>query len=186
MSRYRSSVIVNSIRSLLEGATGVVRRVPPGLFKFGAFDGQPESAMKAAVLEGRYKHRFDVVLGDKGPHASTGFSARTNRKNAVQGVTINIYTVLKTTPEEELRRAQRDMIADNVETALQALQYPGNLLLDLNSTPTGVISGLLMGEDGSFGGAKWAVVDEDWTQQIHRGRITGAVLLEITQAVNVA
>jgi hypothetical protein len=162
----------------------VIRRVPPNMFKFGAFEGQPDTAIRALVQDPTYSHRFDVKLGAKRAHGSTPFSSNGSFRNALLPVTIEIFSRLQSTSQEELRRSQRDDIADNAETALQALMYRHNLLVDANGTATGIVSGVLLGESGAVGAADWDTVSEDWDQQVHRSRISGAAIVVIDQNVS--
>jgi len=184
VSGYRPNVIANAVIALLEGVTGIVRRVPPDMFKFGAFEGQPEAALKAFAVDTRYAHRFDVILGDWDAHGSTPLSNTGPYRNTRLPITIDIWTALRSTSQAEARRAQRELIQADANTAVQALMYRNNLNTDANGTETGIISGLLMGPDASGLHPKWSTVNEDWIAQIHRSQIVGTALVKIHQNVS--
>jgi hypothetical protein len=183
MSAFRPQVIMASISSLLEGVTGIIRRVPPGTFKYGTFEGQPEIATKAQAGDVRYSHRFDIKFGSLRTHGSTFISTTGARRNSYIPITIDITTALPSTSQEDERLAERGRIYGNGCAALTALSCPHNLDTDANGTPTGIISGLLLGPDGT-GHPEWESVSEDWTQQIHRSRISGAAILQIDQVTS--
>jgi hypothetical protein len=180
MPAYSPSVIRNAIKSLLQGEIGAVRTVPFGVFKYGIYEGQPGGATRAAVINPNYKHRFDVRLGGMVMHGSTPVSNNGPRKNVFVPVTIDIKTTLKATPLDDAREDQRVLADANAQLALQALERPGNLSTDNADNDTGIVSGILVGENGN-GHPTWTVVEENWQTLIHHGQIRGSVIVVIDQ-----
>lgn len=180
MTDYSPSVIRNAIKSLLLGEIGVVRTVPTSTFKYGTFEGQDATALRARVVDPAYKHRFDVRIGGIMSHGATPVGAISPTKTVTVPVVIDIVTRLKATPLQDDRDDQRALAETNTQLALQALERPGNLLFDANDNPTGIVSGLLMGEGGQ-GHPRWSVVEEDWKRLNHRSRISGSVVVIVDQ-----
>lgn len=182
MTAFRPRVIKSAIAEVLEGTTGAIRRVPPGTFKRGTFEGQPNTAQKAAAIDPSYSHRFDVKIGSLKTHASTPLANGGPSRTAYAPITIDITTRLRSTPQDEEREAQRAQIESNANAALVALMYPNNLLFDGNTTPTGIVSGILVGPNGD-GHPDWEEVEEAWDKQLHRSRINAAAIVVIDQTV---
>jgi hypothetical protein len=182
MTAYSPGAIRSAIKSLLLGQIGAVRTVTANTFKYGTFEGQPEIATRARVVDPAYKHRFDVKLGAMQSHGATPVGAISPTKTVTVPVTIDILTRLKSTTQEVERDEQRTLAETNTELALQALERPGNLLFDASANPTGIVSGLLMGEGGQ-GHPRWSVVEEDWRRLNHRSRISGSVVVIVDQPV---
>ena len=183
MTAYSATAIHNAIRSLLEGAIGAVRVTTPGMFVYGTFDGQAAAATRARALDVTAVHRFDVKLGAHRMHGATPISAKSSTKISTVPVTIDVTTKFKAATLQTDRDAQRALAADDCQLALQALEYPGNLSQDASANPTGIVSGMLMGDDGK-GHPAWEVVEEDWKQLYLRSRISGTVVVAVTQPVN--
>lgn len=183
MTTYSASAIRNAIKSLLEGDIGVVRTLPPHTFKYGVFDGQPAGATRAKANDPAYAHRFDCKIGGQRMHTSTPISANSSYKTVSVPVAIDIFTGLQSTSLSDRRDAQRNAIEDDIQLALQALEYPGNLTLDSNGNATGIVSGILMGPNG-YGHPAFDVVSEDWKNLIHKSRISGAVVVVVDQRVS--
>lgn len=182
MSSHNPSAIRAAIRELLEGEIGSVRTLPQWVFKYGTFIGQPDDAMKAFALDHRYKHRFDVSFAPLQRHGATPLSHKSSVRIDRLDVTIDIVTTLRSTVDEDARNAQRELIEQNAELALQALMYPGNLEMDSKGRATGLVSGFLQGRNGDAH-PSWEVVSEDWTLQLHRSRILGSAVVVIAQAI---
>lgn len=175
---YSPAVIRSAIKSLLLGEIGAVRTLTPGTFAYGTFDGQSAPATRARTLSA--PHRFDVKVGNQRMHGATPISAKSSYRISAVPVTIDITTKLKSTVLEAERDAQRALAESNAQLALQALEYPGNLAQDASAADTGIVSGILMGADGT-GHPEWEVVEEDWAKLHHRSRITGAVVVTVDQ-----
>lgn len=179
---YSPAVIRNAIKSLLQGEIGAVRTVPAGTLVYGTFEGQPAQAARAKAITA--PHRFDVKVGSQAMHGATPISAKSSYRISRVPVTVDIVTMLKSTTLEAERDEQRAAAEAVAQTALQALEYPGNLSADASSAPTGIVSGILVGSEGA-GHPSWEVVEEDWakTALLHRSRIVGAVVVTVDQAV---
>jgi hypothetical protein len=183
MSVLQSTAIQTAIEELLEGSIGTTRRVPAMLFESDVFDGQPTAATQAKAYDPRWVHRFDVVVGRQAPHGSTPLSVKSAHRNATFAVTINLVTRLPNTSAHSKRKAQRARIAGDVDTAIAALSYPGNLTETQDHEATGIISGMLLGPDGGQGSPVWEPVEENWPQHLYRSRITASAIVQINQAV---
>lgn len=180
---YSPAVIRSAIKSLLQGEIGAVRTLSAGVFVYGTFEGQPRGATAARSLNVGSEHRFDIKVGSQRMHGATPISAKSSYRLSAVPVTIDIITGLKSTPLEAKRDEQRALAESNAQLAMQALEYPGNLAADSANTPTGVVSGILVGPDGT-GHPVWEVVEEDWKALYHRSRITGAVVVTVAQPVS--
>jgi hypothetical protein len=178
---YRTSAIRGAVKGVLEGRLGAVRTVPRGIYKYGTFEGQPKQATQAKALDIRYKHRFDVKIGQELRHASTPVSNLSSYRNSLVPITIDITTNLASTVQEEERDRVRDMAAENADLAMQALAYRGNLLVDETGVPTAIVSGLLQGPSENSPHPEWEVVEENWELGIHRSRINAAAIVQIGQ-----
>jgi hypothetical protein len=183
VSTYSATSIRSAIRSLLEGELGAIRTLPPGTFKYGVFEGQPAGAVRAKTNDPSYAHRFDCKIGGQRMHTSTPISAKSSYKTVAVPVSIDIFTGLQSTPLDDRRDAQRNAIEEDIQLAVQALEYPGNLTLDSNGNATGIVSGILMGPNG-YGHPTAEVVSEDWKQLLHKSRISGAVVVVVDQRVS--
>lgn len=183
MTTYSATAIRSAIKSLLEGDIGVIRTLSPNTFKYGVFDGQPLAAQKAKVNDPLYSHRFDCRIGGQRMHSSTPISAKSSYKTVAVPVTIDIFTGLQSTALDDRRDDQRNAIENDIQLAVQALEYPGNLSLDSDGNATGIVSGILMGALG-FGHPTTEVVSEDWKNLIHKSRISGAVVVVVDQRVS--
>lgn len=179
---YSPAVIRSAIKSLLLGDIGSVRKLAAGTFAYGTFDGQAAQATRARALNVTYAHRFDVKVGNQKMHGATPISAKSSYRLSTVPVTIDITTKLKAATLEAERDEQRALAESNSQLALQALEYPGNLAVDAHAAPTGIVSGILVGEDGT-GHPSWEVVEEDWKTLHHRSRIVGAVVVSVTQPI---
>lgn len=178
MSTYRPAVIVEALKGVLEGTLGAVRTVPRGRFKYGNFEGAPDTANHAKALT--EEHRFDVKVDNLRSHASTPVSNLGPSKRVSVDVTIDIWTKLRSTAQETERDEQRAKISTNAELAIQALTRPNNLLVDEHGIPTGIVSGLLFGPDLSSQPVHETVL-EDWPKHMHRSRIRGTAVVTIGQ-----
>lgn len=179
---YSPAVIRSTIKSLLLGDIGSVRKLTAGTFAYGTFDGQAAPATRARAISVTAAHRFDVRVGKQATHSATPISAKASYRLSVVPVVIDITTKFKAANLEAERDEQRALAESNAQLALQALEYPGNLAVDVHAAPTGIVSGILMGEDGT-GHPSWEVVEEDWKALHHRSRIVGAVVVTVSQPI---
>lgn len=183
MSVAQSTAIRVAIEELLHGSSGIVRKVPAGLFERGVLDGQPLTAQQARTYDQRYVHRFDVRVGPWRNHEATPLSTKASVRISRVGVVINVSTRLPATPLDNKRHEQRAQIEGDFDTAVQALNYPGNLTVTVDDEETGIVSGLLQGPDEGQPTPTWEVVDENWSEHILRSRISGSATVRIAQAI---
>jgi hypothetical protein len=173
--------IRTAVRELLEGTIGTTRAVTSGVFRYGVFDGQPLQAQQAKTAITTYTHRFDVLIKSLSRHAATPSSNNASHRIARCAVEIPIWSHLKSTAQESERAEQREKIENDCDLAMQALCYRNNLAATSAAAATGIISGMLLGADGS-GYPTWTVVDENWQRHMLRSVIRASAALVITQA----
>lgn len=178
MSSYRPAVIREALKGVMTGTLGSVRTVPRGMFEYGNFDGAPDTANQAQALTA--EHRFDVKVDNFRANGSTPCSNLGPSKHARIDVTVDIWTRLHSTVQDDERDAQRAKISTNAELAIQALTRPNNLTVDEHGLPTGIVSGLLSGPDNSSQPVHETVL-EDWSKHIHRSRIRASAIVVIGQ-----
>jgi hypothetical protein len=182
MASYSPSAIVGAIRSLLLGEIGSIRTVAANVFAYGTFEGQAPGATRARSVDPQYGSRFDVRLGSLRTHPATPISAKASMKLSTLPVTIDIVTRFSAASNELARDLQRQAANSRGHEALQALEYPGNLSRDGEGTATGIVSGMLLGPDGT-GHPSWEVVSEDWQRLHHMSRISGGLVVIVDQSV---
>jgi hypothetical protein len=172
--------IRTAITEVLRGSSGSVRIVPAGMFEGGVTAGHTVPGQQAKTLDHRFTHRFDVSVTKQAPNAATPISVKASYRLAEFSITVNFWTKLKATVLEADRELQRALIEGDIDVAIQALNYPGNLEFTLDGESTGIISGMLLGPD-SVGTPVWELVEEDWKQHILRSRVTAAAKVKIVQ-----
>lgn len=178
-----SKAIRTAIIELATGAIGTIRLVDDAVFAFGAFTGQPDPALLAkTVQEKKGRNWFNVTLGRVVSHAATSMSAKGDRRIVAMPVTLDIWTHVKTSAQEQARVDALDTLVSDADDLIQALHYPGNLTTTRQSVATTIIGGLLVGP-GNSGAPVWSIVDEDWKRQVIHSRIEAAALVTISQAV---
>lgn len=176
--------IASAVEDLLEGTLGTTRTVGTTVFGFGTFEGLAMSAQQARTIQtATRRHRFDVRVLDIVPHKSTPISIKSSHRNVRVSIWIDIATTLKSVAQESDRKSQRAAIANDADTALQALTYPGNLTLDGSGNATNIISGMLMGPDGA-GLPTWSVISEDWKTHMLKSSIKASAVVVVTQATS--
>jgi hypothetical protein len=180
---YAAAAIRNVIAEVLEGRVGTTRTVSrdPQVFLRGVFDGQGDAATKAkAAQTSAARHRFDVQLGSMRNHDATPVSATSSNRIVTIPVRIDVTTSSATKVQESKRDDLLDSIASDCDDAIQALAFPGNLATTEGSVSTNIIAGMLLG-DGAVGAPRWEMGAVDWTRNLARSRITGAVIVSISQ-----
>lgn len=179
----QATLIRTAIVQTMEGSLGSVRKLPMGLFGFGVFEGQPVAAQQARAMDVRYRHQFDVVIGQSRPHRATPLSTKASYRIEARSITLRIVTHLSTTADELARLEQRERIEQAVSDAVGVLSYPNNLLATVAGHATGITSGMLVGGDDGTGWPRYEVVSEDWKRQLHTCRILGVAIVNVAQAV---
>lgn len=179
---YRADAIRGAIKAVMEGRQGVVRTCPDGMFKYGAFDGQPDTATQALAVDIRFHHRFDIVLGPIRRHESTPVSTQSSMRMSRLMIQIPIWTTLATTVQTEARDAQRTLVAADASTAMEALTRPNALTVDNLNVATGIVSGLLSGDGDAY--PSWEIVAEDWDKGLLKSRILATAIVVIPQATS--
>lgn len=182
MSFSQASAIRTAITELLRGSIGTTRIVPQGMFEPGVHAGQKPSAQQAKAIDRRYEHRFDVVVSRQAKNAATPLSVTASYRIAQHSVVINIATKLKSVVRDDAREEQRAQIEGDCDVAIQALNYPNNLLATLGAQLTGIVSGMLQGPDG-LATPTWELVEENWEQHLLRSRIIAEAIVIQQQAV---
>lgn len=183
MASYSPTVIRSAIKSLLLGELGSIRTVPIGTLQYGTFEGQAAGAVRARANDPGFGSRFDVKVGSQRMHPATPISAKASTKLTTVPITVDITTRFRAAAAETERDTQRAAADSTAMLALQALQYPGNLAADTLGNATGIVSGMLLGPDGT-GHPTWEVVTEDWKTLHHMSRISGAVVVVVDQPVS--
>lgn len=160
-----------------------IRFVEPGIFLFGAFDGQAPGGTKARTVdEATANYRFDLILGEIETHESSPVSRKANHKIVRLGLTVKVWRHLRTEIQESRRRQDRYDMAREMDIAIQALAYPGNLAEDgqASPSPTGIISGCLLGPGGQGDPIKTDPA-EDWDERHLTAQIEASALIKVTQ-----
>jgi len=179
----QAGLITRAIIELMQGSLGSVRKLPPMLFGYGVFDGQPNAAQQARAMDSRYRHQFDVQLSSTRPHKATPFSNKANYRIDARVITLRVVTSLSVTSDEMARLEQRERVEQACSDAISALSYPGNLLFTVSGQATRIASGLLCGAEDGSGVPRYELVNEDWKKQLHISRITGVAIVNVPQAV---
>lgn len=182
MSYLQSRAIRTAVKELLHGSIGTTRVVPPGLFEYGVFTGQAIGAQKARALDLRFRHRFDVTLRTVGSSVATPLSVKSSYRLSVMRIEILVTTKLPSQVVEAMRDDARSQVEGDCDVAIQALNYPHNLLTTHDAEETGIISGMFRGPDG-LSTPTWELLEENWEQQLLRSRIIGDADVMQTQAV---
>ncbi len=182
MSVNQSRAIREAVTELLVGTIGTTRVVPKLLFEPGTFTGQPTAAQQVKSKDLRFTHRFDVVVRGGKPHEATPLSVKSAYRIETMAIEVSLWTRLFSTVDATKRAEQRIQIEGDAETAVQALNYPNNLLFTQDAEATGIVSGMLKGPEGESTPV-WELVEENWETLILRSRITGVALVSKQQAV---
>lgn len=178
---YPAKAIREVIANVLEGTVGTTRTVEEGKFLRGVFDGQNVRAQKALASQKQdADHRFDVSVSPLRSHSASAVSAISSRRIDTLAVVVTVTTSTKTRVEAEARDDVLANIASDCDDAIQALSYPGNLASTLGGVATNVVSGLMLGENGT-GHPSWQLVNVDWTRNQARSQIVGSVVVRIDQ-----
>lgn len=183
---YSAAAVRACIREVCEGAIGATRTVAPAMFRSGVFTGQDEATQRARALVGGDRlgagHRFDVRVTGARSHGSSPVSALTSLKILELDIEIAITTHTKSEVQDAKRAERLAEIMSDGETAVQALCYPANLVSTVAGTTTNIIAGLLQGP-GSHGAPTWELVEEAWSQNIVRSKISASCLVRVSQNV---
>jgi hypothetical protein len=166
--------IRRTIAEVLEGISGTTVRVGANLFKRGTFEGQQLPAKQTAVLDG--SHAFDVVIRNLRDHPATPVSALTTQPIQWLSVTIPIWTHLTVTADGDDRDDVIARVMQDGDDACAALGHPHNLDAALSGHDTDIVSGLMLGPDGT-GTPDFEIVSEDWDSHWVRSQITGSLIV---------
>ena len=184
---YPVAAIRQAIREVLEGTTGSVRTVTAGKFLSGVFEGQTDLQQRSRALRKtadpenpEWVHRFDVRLGRMTNHESTPVAAIGNHRIVSLPVTISVTTHTQARILDDRRDEVLALINSDLDTAVQALTWPGNLTQTFAAVATNIVSGLMLGPEGN-GYPSLEVTEEDWEKSLIRSLLGGSVLLVVTQ-----
>jgi hypothetical protein len=182
---YDAAAIRLVITQVLQGTAGTLRVVAPGQFLAGVHGGQTDLAQRSRAnrhIAGEVVHRFDVKLGRLKDHVASPSGALGPYRLCVLPIEINVLTHTKSVVRDDARDALLAELNSDLDTALQALHCPGNLSFTAApaSAPTGIVSGMLLGAAGE-GAPDAEITEESWDKNLLRSRISGGVLVEITQ-----
>lgn len=155
--------IVGAIRGVILGELGSVRTVPAGAFGEGVPSTWPGGDDGARRLLADAKKTFDVHLGLPRRTNAVGPSTASRAVLALDVRVTLTYaiTLVADTFDAGHRYAARALASEDALTITQALEWPGNLLVDTEGAVTKLVSGRL-GE-----GAPPRVVREDWTTGVY-------------------
>jgi hypothetical protein len=180
---FSSANIQTAIIELLEGTIGSIRTITAARLKYGVFNGQPDAAKQARLLqETTGAYWFDIEFDAHERHAGTPLSIRDSTAILKQDITIRIYKHLDSSVQESNRRADNAAIQTLMDDVVQVITFPSNLTQTAAAGATGIISGLLTGPGGA-GHPRMTAPTFDWVNQILEGSVQAAALIEITQAV---
>lgn len=179
---YNAANIRTAIKELAEGDIGTTRVMTSNVFLHGVFDGQPTGAQQAKAMH-TGTHRFDVELGDLEDHEASPISAKAPTRFARLSVTIPVVTHTPTTVDDAARRSVLADIESDCDDLIQALHFPANLDATAASGATNIVSGHLLGPDGT-GEPTWVLDFADWGESLIRSQITAQATVEITQATS--
>ena len=173
-----------AIREVLQGDTGSIRTMTPGVLAPGVWEGQTDQQQKATILDtaGGLYH-FDVRLGPLGHHPATPLSIKGNTRISQLGITIDFWGPLATEAEADQRQTDLAVFENALDDAVQALTYPGNLTQTSSAAATGIVSGCLVGFDGSSI-PEIDQADEDWGRKIVHSQLRATAILTISQATS--
>lgn len=179
--RFPVRTIRRAIKELLQGEIGAFRTIAQGTFKYGTFDGQPLPAEQAQSLEGDVgRHWFNVRVGRVRRNASTPVSSMGNYRHANVDLLIEVTTHAGSTVDEDARDQLLGDVVCDLEQAVAALSYPGNLDADSTAGATNIISGCLLGP--GEGELEYESVPR-WDQQLVRSTIAALAIVQIAQEV---
>lgn len=179
---YAAAAIRQAVTDVLNGARGVTRVVAAGNMLAGVHEGQTATQRKALALHGA-THRYDVELTRLRSHEASPAGGTSNYRLARLNIAITVTTAAKAVIREDARGTVLAAIMSDLETAAQALAYPGNLEFTAALVPTGIVSGLLSGPDGEGRFPECDIVSQDWAHQLITSRITASCVVNIAQAV---
>ena len=179
---YSAANIRTAIKELAQGSIGTTRVMTSNVFKYGAFDGQPVGATQAQAIH-TSTHRFDVELGDLEDHEASPISAKAPTRYARLSISIPVWTHTPTTVDDAARRSMLAEIESDCDDLIQALHFRDNLGATAASGATNIISGQLLGPDGT-GEPAWLLDFADWEQSLIRSQITAQATVAITQATS--
>ena len=184
-----STPIRTAIAELLEGSIGSIRTLPASpsqKFLRGTFEGQPEQATAAFLLQvAAARHRFDVELGAFNASPSSPLSSNSNYRLVECPVTIRVKTKLATPAQASQRATDIAAILDDCDLAAQAMGRPNNLLQTAGAVATNLIGGCLVGPEGT-GQPRIDASVQDWTAPhgMATTTIVGRAIVKISQAVS--
>ena len=181
-----STPIRTAIAELLEGSIGSIRTVTAAKFLRGTFEGQPEQATSAYLLQvASARHRFDVELGAFSASPSSPLSSNANYRLVECPVTIRVKTKLATPNQGSVRATDIATILDDCDLAAQAMGRPNNLLQTAGAVATNLIGGCLVGPEGT-GQPRIDASVQDWTAPhgMATTTIVGRAIVKISQAVS--
>lgn len=170
------AAIRSVIADVLEGSIGSRNSRLVGKFLRGTFEGQPTAAQQA--LSSMAPYRFDVVLGNRRDNAATYVSAQGSSSLVDYDVTIRITTRTATTAQDDDRALLLANLESDVDDAIQALTFAGNLLEDADGTETGIASGVMRAPAGERR-PNHRVVSQDWKAQLITSEIVGHITLRV-------
>lgn len=183
---YSAAALRQAIREVLEGTLGTARTVTAGKFLSGVFEGQTDLQQRSRVLRKtdaetpEWVHRFDVRLGQMRNHDSSPVAAIGSHRIVFIPITISITTHTQSRILDDRRDEVLAMVNSDLDTALQALTWPGNLDQTFSALPTNIVSGMMLGPEGQ-GYPTAEVTEEDWDKQLLRSLLGGSCLVQVQQ-----
>lgn len=178
---------MQAITQLLEGTIGATRTVSSGVFLHGAHRNQSEQARQAKTLDSATaSHFFDVELSPARSHEATPLSPSNSRLIEID-VRIPIWS--RGTPDIEhagilaalsTRNTLKSTLRANMDTAVLALTWAGNLAQNAAAQATGIVSGRMFGQNGTD--PERLPVEDDQEQNVLMSEITGRVIVSTTEA----
>ena len=170
---------MRSMVEVIEGSRGA-RRVPAGRFAVADLIGEPAESLRTRVkqIDG---HLFDLRLPGYRNDPSTGASSMGSHRHVAVAVEIEIWSHKDCADESLDRRGFVASVMSDCDDIIQALTWEGALAEDNAGTDTDVVSGMVI--DSSVGSElfAWSLVQEDWVNHIVRSRLSGSLVVVVTQ-----
>lgn len=183
------------ISDALKGFVGENRRMPPHVFVRARFSTRTleQKQLIANSLASPTRHAFDIVLTPVVDNAATSISSSSSSR--IANIAVQIF-ILTPTPKgacecevgfgkpqdngiTEAQDAAIDSEISDLDDAVQALSYPGNLTVTEAGRVTHIVSGMLLGPNGT-GVPEYRITNQDWESMFIESRILARAIVTVT------